>query len=40
MRGLYYEPKILPVKPISQLFPIPWSWGVKGVSAAMMLQIQ
>ena len=37
MRGLYYEPKILPVKPISQLFPIPMVMG-EGVSAAMMLQ--
>lgn len=30
--------KILPVKPISQLFPIPMVMGCEGVSAAMMLQ--
>lgn len=30
--------KILPVKPISQLFPIPMIMGCEGVSAAMMLQ--
>ncbi len=30
--------KILPVKPISQLFPIPMVMGCEGVSAAIMLQ--
>lgn len=30
--------KILPVKPISQLFPIPIIMGCEGVSAAMLLQ--
>ena len=30
--------KILPVKPISQLFPIPMVMGCEGVSAAMLLQ--
>lgn len=29
---------ILPVKPISQLFPIPFVMGCEGVSAAMLLQ--
>ena len=29
---------ILPVKPISQLFPIPMVMGCEGVSAAMLLQ--
>ncbi|MGO2109870.1 MAG: C39 family peptidase, partial [Staphylococcus equorum] len=30
--------KILSVKPISQLFPIPMIMGCEGVSAAMILQ--
>ena len=33
-----YEETILPVKPISQLFPIPMVMGCEGVSAAMLLQ--